>query len=140
MLQNNVYGYFDCQFFTYYLSSVVHSATLISSGSWTGWILLCDLNKDQNINKLYAWRKFRFFYYFNWICMVLIEPIMILLYFTSSINSVMNMHKFNFLFITYLPKRTLNCKKKIIFYKVTLMFSALLTLCLQVRTAQMTSR
>ena len=43
----------------------------------------------------------------------------IVFYSMSSINLVMNLHKFNILFITYIPKRTLNCNvKKNIFYAV----------------------
>ena len=61
---------------------------------------------------------------------ILCKPLasMILFYSTSSINLVLNMYKFSILFITYFPKRTLNCKKIIIFYRhtyhITLTFSA----------------
>ena len=62
---------------------------------------------------------------------------MILFYSSSSIrfsNEPTNLHEINILFITYFPKRTLNCKRMITFHRqtcnVTLMFSVLLTLYL----------
>ena len=66
---------------------------------------------------------------------ILCEPLVSIIsfYSTSSINLVMNLHKFNILFITY-PKNNSLIVKKIIFhrhaYYITLIFIALLTLCL----------
>ena len=65
---------------------------------------------------------------------ILCEPLasMILFYLSSSINLVMNLHKFNILIITYPKRNSKNVKKNIIFHRhaycIMLMFSALSTL------------